>query len=421
MMPKLAKELSAIEVKRLNAPGLHAVGGVSGLCLQVSCTGARSWLLRTIVGGRRREIGLGGFPEVSLKNARVSASEMKSTIRNGVDPVEERRHLRKELVAKTKRCVAFQKAFEEFVPIKEKMLAKDTSYRKNWRNSVDEYALPILGNKSVAELTREDIVEVLVPIWEEKRPTADKLRRKLSETLDFCKAKEYFVGDNPAVWSNELSKILPRPADGSDESNYPAVQLKDAQRCWAAIQRRSGISKLALSFQLLTATRTGAVRFMTWDELDTTEEVWTVQPLRKSSKVTRKMGARRVPVTPQMQIVLDQVPRRSDSPYVFAAPRGGALSDASIGKVLKSVHTEDVKCERSGFLDAQTGKVAVAHGFRSTFKDWASERTSYEWTLSEAALWHFLGTKVERAYARSDLIEKRRAMMTDWGGFLAGN
>lgn len=415
-----AKELSAIEVKRLLNTGLHAVGGVAGLCLQVSESGARSWLLRTTVGAKRKEIGLGAYPEVSLKDARGEASRLKSMIKAGVDPVGERKKVRRELAAQARRSVTFRQAFEEFVPGKEQTLAEGTSYRKNWRNSVDEYALDQLGTKPVAEIKREDIVGVLLPLWIEKRPTAEKLRRKLSETLEFCKAKEYRDGDNPAVWSSELATLLPRPADGSDEGNYPAVQLRDAKRCWRAIQSRNGLSKLALSFQILTATRTGAVRYMTWDELDFDNQVWTVQPLRKSSKVSKKMGPRRVPLTPLMRSILEQAPRRLDTPFVFAAPRGGALSDGSIGKVIKSAHLADVKSGNSGFVDALTGEVAVAHGFRSTFKAWSTELTAFEWSLSEAALWHFLGSKVERAYARTDLLEKRRKMMNEWGEFLNG-
>lgn len=417
-MPRRARELSAIEVKRLVRPGLHAVGTVAGLCLQVAESGARSWLLRTTIGPKRREIGLGPYPEISLKEARLRAGAVKEKIRSGIDPIEERRKDRRELVERSKRAVTFHDAFEQFVPGKQLTLGEG-SYRKNWRNSVDKYVLPVIGSTPVSILGVEDVVAVLLPLWSDKRSTADKLRRKMSETFDFSLAKGYRDSPNPAHWNGSLAKLLPRPADGSDEGNYPAPQLKDAPRIWRAIQDRDGISKLALSFQVLSASRTGAVRYMTWDELDLDALVWTVQPLRKSSKVSKKMGPRRVPITPMMKSILDNVPRRKSSSYVFAAPRGGPLSDGSIGKVMKVCHEGDLKCGNPGFFDAQNGKVAVPHGFRSTFKNWSAERTSYEWNLSEAALWHFLGSKVERAYARTDLLERRRKMMVDWGEFLA--
>lgn len=415
-MPKRAKELSAIEVKRLGV-GVHAVGGVPGLYLQVTGTHGRSWLLRTPVGGRRREIGLGPYPGVSLKEARTSGAELKAQIRQGIDPVRERRELKRKLVAETKKEVLFRDAFELFVPIKLNGLA-DGTYRKNWRNSVDQYAMPILGGMRVSEIEINDIANVLEPIWISKYSTAEKLRIKLHETLEFCAGKEFREDRNPARWKGRLSNVLKKPANGSDTEKYPAVKLSDLHRCWRGIGQRQGVSALALRFQILTACRTGAVRFMTWSELDFSKNIWTVQPLRKSSKISIEMGPRRVPLTPTMISLLGQLPKFESSPYVFTAPRGGALSDASISKVLKKTHESDLEAGGGGFRDARTGKAAVPHGFRSTFKDWVLERTSYEWNLSEIALWHFMGTKVERAYARSDLIEKRREMMTEWGEFI---
>lgn len=416
-MPKIAKELTAIEVKRL-AAGVHPVGGVSGLYLQVSDTGGRSWLLRTPIGGKRREIGLGSYPGVSLKDARRAAAETKQQIKAGIDPIEEKKKRRLELSVRARRAITFKDAFDGFVPVKQKELSEGT-YRKNWRNSVDEYAMAYLGSKTVQDITVDDVFCVLQPIWNEKRATADKLRRKLGDSFDYFAALGVRDGENPAEWSGKLSKLLPKPADGSDEEHYPAVQLLDMQRCWAGIQARQGASRYALSFQILTATRTGAIRYMTWEELDFKNRVWTVQPRRKSSKISKKMGARRVPLTSKMVELLEELPRFPGSPYVFVAPRGGALSDGAIGSMLRDVHDTDIRNGGRGFFDVQTGEKAVPHGFRSTFKDWATEQTSYDWNLSEAALWHLLGSKVEQAYARSDLIEKRRAMMDDWGKFVS--
>ena len=417
-MPKRAKELTAIEVKRLPL-GLHAVGGVPGLCLQVTNPMAKSWILRVVVGTKRREIGLGVYPEVGLAMARVAAAEMKDKIRWGIDPVEARRKARQAMEAEQKRGITFAEALDLFVPVKSQKLALG-KYRDQWRESVDKYAVPILGNMLVHDITLADLLQVLEPIWTTKSATADKLRRKLNEMLDFCTVKGHRNGANPARWEGNLAHALGAVSISSKEEHYPALQLQDLKRFWQALCERKGMGAAALSFQLMTATRTGAVRFMTWGEINLVEKIWTVQPERQSSKISKKDGAKRVPLTNEMIDLLTSLPRKNSDDLVFWAPRGGALSDATLSKLMKVVHKADISSGNSGFFDAKTRKVAVPHGLRSTFKSWAIELTSYDWQLSEAALWHKLGNKVESAYARSDMLEKRRMMISDWGAFVSG-
>jgi integrase len=418
-MPKRAKELSPIELKRLS-PGVHAVGGVAGLCLQVSDGLGRSWLLRTMVGVKRREIGLGPYPEIGLAMARQKASEIKEKIRAGIDPVEQRKAARAEIEAAQKRGLLFRAAVDSFEPIKAAELSGG-KYRDQWRNSLDSYAIPVLGQMMVQDIDLQDILRVLEPIWHSKTVTADKLRRKLAEVLDYATVKGHRSGPNPARWQGNLAMVLSSPTSASGEENHPALQLKDAQRFWAALSVRGGMGPLALKFQTLTATRPGAVRFMTWSEVDLNARLWTVQPGRQSSKIPRRDDPKRVPLTDQMIGLLKSLPRQTDNDLVFSAPRGGQLSDATLAKLLRTVHEADLKARGAGFVDAKTGEVAVPHGTRSSFKVWASEHTSYDWNLSEAALWHKLGSKVEQAYARSDMVEKRRQMMSDWGSFLTGS
>ena len=416
-MPRRARELSPIELKRL-APGVHAVGGVAGLYLQVAEGAGRSWLLRTMVGTKRREIGLGAYPEIGLALARQKAAEVKYMIRNGVDPVEERKAARADLVAAQKRGLLFSKAVDLFEPVKAAELSGG-KYRDQWRNSLDSYAIPVLGKMLVQDIQLQDILLVLEPIWHAKTVTADKLRRKLAEVLDYATVKGHRSGPNPARWQGNLSMVLSSPTSVSGEENHPALQLKDAKRFWAALSNRGGMGPQALKFQSMTATRPGAVRFMTWSEVDLSARLWTVQPGRQSAKIPRRDGPKRVPLADDTIALLKGLPRHKDSDLVFWAPRGGALSDATLAKLLRIVHEADLRAGGSGFVDAKTGEVAVPHGTRSSFKVWATDHTSYDWNLSEAALWHKLGSKVEQAYARSDMVEKRRQMMSDWAAFLS--
>ena len=415
-MPKRAREISAIELKRL-ATGTHAIGGVAGLHLQVAQGGGRSWLLRAMVGTKRREIGLGPYPEVGLAGACQKAAEARDLIRQGIDPIERRKAARAELVATQKRGLMFSQAVDLFEPVKATELSKG-KYRDQWRDSIDKYAIPFLGQTRVQDITLQDILRVLEPIWSTRTVTADKLRRKLNEVLDFATVKGHRGGLNPARWEGNLSLVLPSPSIVSGEENFPALQLKDAARFWSALSQRKGLGAEALRSQTLTATRPGAIRFMTWREIDLKARVWTVQPGRLSSKIHRRDDPKRVPLTAEIITVLENLPRQAGRDLVFWAPRGGSLSDATTAKLMRTMHDADVKAGGDGFVDAKTGEVVVPHGTRSAFKVWATERTNYDWNLSEAALWHKLGNKIEQAYARTDMLEKRREMMTDWANFL---
>lgn len=220
-MRKRAKEISAIELKRLE-PGTHAVGGVAGLHLQVTQGGGRSWLLRAMVGIKRREIGLGPYPEVGLAGARQKAAEARDLIRQGVDPVERRKAARAQLVATHKHGLMFSQAVDLFEPVKATELSKG-KYRDQWRDSIDKYAIPFLGQTLVQDITLQDILRVLEPIWPTRTVTADKLRRKLNEVLDFATVKGHRGGPNPALWEGNLSLVLPSPSIVSGEENFPAL------------------------------------------------------------------------------------------------------------------------------------------------------------------------------------------------------
>jgi len=415
-MPRRAKELSAVEIRRLGH-GVHNVGGVAGLLMQVADSGAQSWLLRVRIGDKRREIGLGPFPEVGLARARERAAEAKEAIRSGTDPVEARKAARSALVASQRHGLTFAEAFEQFAAKKLPELATDR-YRDQWRGTVEKYAIPELGKMLVRDITREDVLRVLHPIWETRTETATKLRQRIEKTLDYAKAAGHRTGDNPAAWRGNLELALSAPGKIAPKENYPALQLDDAARWWIDLQARDGIGAMALAFQSLTASRTGAVRFATWGEIDLRARLWTIQPGRQSSKIPATGKPHRVPLTDAMVALLESVPRLGD--LVFSATCGGSLSDATMGKVMRVIHEADLKAGGKGFADARTGEQAVPHGMRSCFRVWVTERTSFDGDLAEYALAHVVGSKVRQAYDRSDLLEKRRAMMEAWGRFLMG-
>jgi integrase len=436
-MPRRAQELNAKQVAGLRHPGNKsypvkvAVGGVAGLYVQIQPSNDKSWVLRTRFGDweesrlssgkvqkgrKKREFGLGSLERVKLADARERARDYLAKIDMGIDPVAERKAARKAMQADLARASrTFASVFEEYAAEKTKEFSTD-KYRKQWRRAVEEYAFPVLGGMPIDEIELEHILRVLEPIWHDKTETASKLRGKLDALLSFAKVKGYRSGENPAAWRGNLQHVLPAPGKIKTERHEPAVQVKDAARWWAVLRSIEGMAARSLEFQALTATRSGAVRAATWDEIDFEAKLWTVQPGRQFSKIKASGKAQRVPLTDRMIELLEGLPRLEDSDYVFWAPKGGALSDMALGKAMKAVHDAD---GNGGFIDAASKDPAVPHGLRSTFRTWVAEQTSYDGDMAEVALWHKVGSKVQQAYDRSELIEKRRDMMAVWGEFLA--
>jgi integrase len=423
-MPRKARELSAKEVRDLKHPGkgrnvVFPVGGVAGLLLQITPTGARSWLMRTTVGSRRRDIGLGGFPDVTLAQARERARETKDAIRQGIDPVEQRKAARAALVAAQARGLTFKQAWERFSAQKVKEFSTDR-YRGQWVATVETYALPHIGGMLVSDITLQDILRVLQPLWDDKTVTAVKVRERVEKTLAWATVNGHREGPNPAAWRGNLEMVLTAPSKVSGAKNYPALQIDDAGRWWQALQGREGMGARALAFQALTATRSGAIRFATWDEIDLSKRLWTIQPGRQSSKIPANESAKRIPLTDDMMALLEALPRAQDSDLVFWAPKGGALSDATLAKVMRMIHEADQKAGGKGYVDAKTGEAAVPHGLRSTFRTWVQDETTFDGDMAEIALFHKVGNKVEQTYARGEMVERRRQMMAAWGNKLAG-
>jgi integrase len=414
-MPRKAKELSPIEVKRLEHPGhtnnaTFAVGGIDGLLMQITPTGARSWLLRCNVGDKRRHMGLGGFPDVTLAGARERAREARDMIRQGVDPVEHRKATRAALVAAQKRGLTFAEAMEKYLVGK---LAEfeNPKHKKQWRATLDAYAVPMVGDMLVSDMGVSDVQRILEPIWLTKNETGSRLRGRVEAVMAWATVAGHRTGDNPARWKGNLDAILPKPGKVSKVQHHPALTLSDVPEWFADVRSRKGFATRALEFVAMTGARSGEVRGAVWSEIDLDEGLWIIPATRMKARKEH-----RVPLTSEALALLRALDRMQGSDYVFPAVRGGALSDAALSACMKRIN----EAREGGYIDRVSGRPAVPHGLRSTFRDWASERTDYPRDMAELALAHNVGSEVERAYRRGDMIEKRRAMMAAWGRFLRG-
>lgn len=407
-MPKKAKELTATEVRRLTCSvgkdrqpynTLHPVGGVSGLYLQVTPSGAKTWLLRTMVGAKRRAIGLGGFPDVSLAQARRKALEYKEQIAAGIDPVEERKAARRALIAAQMSTITFADAMQDYIEMKSKEF-RNPRQRQQWENSLNTYAVPHIGKIPVREIELPHIKAVLDPIWEEKTETANRVRARIENILGWCAVHGFRSNQNPAKWKGFLDEVYPSPEKIKKKSHHAALPVEAMPGFMTELKKRTGTAARALEFLILTAARTNEVigdkrigkPGITWREIDFQKKVWTVPADRMKSKKVH-----RVPLTDAAIDLLKSMEPGKPEQLVFAGPKGNIPSNNFLSALLKRMD-----------------QPVTAHGFRSTFKVWAQEHTAFADEVSELALAHVNSDATRAAYARSELIDKRRLLMNDW-------
>jgi integrase len=418
-MPKVAVELGPLDVKRLSHPGgagnaMVPVGGVAGLYLQLTPKGGRSWILRMLVGGRRRDIGLGGFPTVTLAQARDKAREARDKIERGIDPVEERKAAKVRLIEARRKGMLFSEAVDKALAAKLDAF-RNEKHRAQWRSTLDNYALPEIGALPVGEIDTAAVLRCLQPIWATKTETATRLRGRIEAVLSWATVAGHRTGDNPARWAGNLKELLPAPSKVALEANHPALQLDDAAAWLADLRKRQGFPARALEFLALTAARSGEIRGATWDEIDLDKALWIIPAQRM--KMQRE---HRVPLNAEAVDLLRALPRLDGTSLVFPSARGGQLSDMALSMLMKRQHMSAVEAGGRGYVDRVSKRPAVPHGLRSTFRDWVAERTSYPGDMAEVALAHRISSAVEAAYRRGDMIEKRRRMMADWADFLSG-
>jgi integrase len=399
------KALTAAQVATVRTPGKYHDGGGMGLMLRVQLNGARQWVQRIRFAGRRIEIGLGSPPAVSLAQARERAIDNKRLARGGSDPRRSKQAARA--------AVTFGEASERYLASK---LAefRNARHREQWRATLRAYALPALGRMAVRDIGVAEVLGALEPIWWEKTVTATRVRQRIEAVLSWARVAGLREGDNPARWQGNLSELLPKPGRIVRTMHHPAVALGDAARWWQDSSRRDGMAVQALRFAVLCAARSGEVRHATWAEFDLDSAIWTVPAERMKAGVEH-----RVPLTEAAVALLGNLPRLEASPFVFFAARGGALSDMALSQVMRRLQEAAVADGRAGYLDPRTGRPAVQHGWRSTFKDWATENGE-DYYAVELSLAHKVGSAVDRAYRRTDLLEKRRELLARWHRFLEG-
>jgi integrase len=384
---KQTKELAAVQLPRLPV-GLHAAGGATGLYLRVAPTGARNWILRVVIGARRRDMGLGGWPDVPLGEARDRARQARRKIEEGIDPIE----ARKASMTTLRESPSFAECAKRTIEAKRPEW-KSAKHADQWTSTLDTYAKPAIGKMPVDQIELSHVVDILAPLWTTKTETASRLRMRIEAVLAWATASGFRKGDNPARWRGNLDAVLAKPGKVAKVKHHRALSIDALPGFMTALRGREGITPRALEFLVLTAARSGEVRGATWEEID--GNVWTIPAERmKAGK------EHRVPLSPRAVKLLEGLPRMAGTDLVFPAARGDQLSDMALSAVMRRMEVD-----------------AVPHGFRSTFRDWSSERTNYPRDVAEMALAHTIGDKVEAAYRRGDLFAKRTKMMSDWAKF----
>ncbi len=397
-MPRKAAELPPLSINRLKEPGLWAVGGVAGLYLHVNARGARSWILRVVVGDKRRDMGLGGYPDIGVADARQKAREARLKIEQGVDPILLRKQAKSELMALQATDKTFEQAAGEYIKIHADSWSND-KHRKQWESTLAAYAFPVVGKLSLRHIRQEHILKILEPIWTTKTETATRVRGRMESILDWAKVKGLRSGENPAAWKGHLDHMLPAPTRLKKIEHLTAVPVREMPGFMVKLRQAAGIAAQALEFLILTAARSGEVRGITWEEVSLDDALWIVPAERMKMKKEH-----RVPLSNRAVDILKSQPRIDGNPLVFPAPRGSQMSDATMSAVLKRMNVD-----------------ATVHGFRSSFRDWCGDYTNYPRDLAEQCLAHGADDPVEAAYRRGDALERRREIMNEWSKFIAGH
>jgi integrase len=390
-----SKQLSAIAVANINRRGINFVGGVRGLGINVAQSGSKSWILRYQIGGKRRDMGLGGYSDISLAAARDLARSARIKLAQGIDPVSERRAKREDTQRPESVKLTFLEAASKYIAAHESSW-KSSKHGQQWRNTIHTYALP-LADLPVQEITSVQVLEVLDPIWRTKTETATRLRSRIELILDWSIARGHREAPNPARWKGHLDKLLPAPAKVAKKAHHPALPYADMPEFFRRLQKQPGLGARALELLILTATRSGELRGARWNEIDEDSATWTIPASRmKAGK------EHRVPLSTAALELLHQQRETSTSELIFPGARyGKPLSDMTLSSVLRRME-----------------EPFVPHGFRSSFRDWAAEETDYSNEIQEMALAHAVSNRVEAAYRRGDLLEKRRNLMRDWGAYI---
>ena len=389
-MPVKVKDLSAIEVKRIDTIGRHPVGTVPGLCLLVRGAAlSKSWVLRTMVAGSRKDLGLGSYPAVTLADAIAKARETKAQIDAGTDPVAQKK-------AERAAAMTFKACAEAYIA-SHKASWKNAKHGQQWENTLATYVYPLIGAMRVKDVTTEHVMQVLSPYWTTKNETMVRVRNRIELVLSWAMAMGYREKAlNPAAWRGTFDQLLPKPSKVNQRQHHPALPWQDLPVFLKMLRNSAGIAPRCLEFTILTACRSGESRGARWAEIDLEGKVWNIPAERMKSG-----RAHRVPLSEPVMKLLKSLPKVEGEELVFPGRKEHTpLSDMSLTAVMRRMKLD-----------------AVPHGFRSTFRDWAAESTSHPNEVCEMALAHAVGSDVEAAYRRGDLMAKRVVLMADWAAY----
>ena len=394
-MPHQLNRLTARTVAAATKSGLYADGG--GLYLRVGRGGAKSWCLRYMLEGKAREMGLGGLAKIGLADARKKAAAQRLLLVDKIDPLKRREAENSAKKVEAARSMTFAQCAKGYID-SHTAGWRNAKHAQQWTNTLATYVYPEFGSIPVGDVDVAMVLRVLEPIWTTKPETASRVRGRIEAVLDWAKARDFRAGENPARWRGHLSNLLPSSSKVRAVKHHPALPYTEIGAFMADLRGREGAAADALEFLILTVARTGEVIAARWPEIDFAARMWTVP-------AARMKGGRehRVPLTSAAMSVLKRA-QQEDKQFLFPGTKAGqGLSNMALLKVL----------ERMGRGDL------TAHGFRATFKTWATERTNFPRELVEAALAHVLDDKTEAAYERGDMLQKRRRLMDAWADFYA--
>lgn len=395
-------KLTATFVKAIGTPGRYVDG--DGLCLLVGRSGSKSWLVRVQKDKRRRDIGLGSAAKVPLKLARERAATVREQIEAGIDPIAERR--------KAEGVPTFREA-AKLVHAEHKSGWKNGKHREQWLSTLEAYAFPSFGDVSVALVDTAAVRDALAAIWLTKGETARRLRQRIRTVIDWAVAKGYRDASLP--WP-VIDKALPKQR--AKVKHHPSLPYGALPAFLADLRSKETMGRLAVEFAVLTAARSGEVRGAVWAEIDLEAQEWFIPADRMKADNDHVITLSKAAVAHLERM---KVHKRPNSDLVFPAPsKGNQLSEMTLTKVIRDMHAVEIEAKREGYLDPVQRRVATVHGFRSTFRTWAAEQTSFPREVAEAALAHVNPNKVEGAYLHTDHRAKRADLLELWGQFCEG-
>jgi len=364
------------------------------LYLQIASKTNRSWLLRFTLNGRERWLGLGSYRTFSLAEARLRARKARQAIADGTDPIDAKRAERTAQALEAARLITFEAATRQYFDQHERKW-RNARHRAQFLSSLRQYAFPKIGRLPVAAIDTGLVLKCVEPIWADKTATAARVRGRIESVLDWCTVRGYRTGDNPARWKGHLAEVLPAPGAQKPKQHHAALPYAEVPSFMAALRAHTGISARALEFTILTSSRTNETLGAVWPEIDLAAKTWTVPATRMKAQKEH-----RVPLSPRAIEILESLPRETGNPHVFIGARRANLDEMELRRALRRVRAD-----------------GSPHGFRSSFRDWAAERTAYPHHVIEMALAHTVGTAVERSYLRSDLYDLRRRLADEWARF----